>query len=72
MGFADIINVYDPSLITVGGSLALNNEHLILDPIRKHVGEHAWNRLPEIVLTALGDDVGLYGAVALALHPEEI
>ncbi len=72
IGFADIINVYDPSLITVGGGLALNNERLILDPIRRRVGEYAVNGLPEITLTPLGDDVVLYGAVALAFHPEEV
>jgi glucokinase len=72
MGFADLINAYDPALITVGGSLALNNEDLVLGPIKKHVGEHAWNRLPMIELTPLGDDAVLYGAVALALHPDEV
>jgi len=71
IGFASIIDAYDPSLITVGGAIALNNEHLTLDPIREGVGEHARNALPEIMLTSLGSDVVLYGAAALALHHEE-
>ncbi|MEM3692964.1 MAG: ROK family protein [Candidatus Bathyarchaeia archaeon] len=65
IGFADAINAYDPELITVGGPIALRNEELILPPIRKLVGNHTVNRVPEIELTRLGEDVGLYGAIAL-------
>ena len=64
IGFANVVNAYDPSLITVGGSVALENERLVIDPIKKHLREHACNRLPEVILTPLGADVGLYGAVA--------
>lgn len=67
MGFATVINAYDPSLITVGGSVALKNESAILSPVRKHVGEYAINRVPKIILTPLGEDVVLYGAVATAM-----
>jgi len=72
IGFANIINIYDPSLITVGGSIALNNPKLVLEPIKKHVKDYAVNRIPKIMLTPLGDDIVLYGAVALALDPSQI
>ncbi|RLG95888.1 ROK family protein [Candidatus Bathyarchaeota archaeon] len=71
IGFACVIDAYDPSLITVGGSIALRNESLVLSPIRKYVGEHARNRVPEIRITPLGDDVVLYGAIAMVFHPIE-
>ncbi len=67
IGFADVINAYDPSLITVGGTVTLKNEKLILSPIKKLVGNYAVNRLPKITVTPLGDEVGLYGAVAAFL-----
>jgi len=70
VGFACVIDAYDPSLITVGGSIALNNERMVIDPIKRHVGEHTRNRVPEILLTPLGDDVVLYGALALVFHPD--
>ncbi|HDD42285.1 MAG TPA: ROK family protein [Nitrososphaeria archaeon] len=69
MGFASIINVYDPELITVGGSITLNNQPLILNPILGKVKEYSVNRLPELRVTPLGEDVVLYGAIALASNP---
>jgi glucokinase len=67
IGFADVINAYDPSLITVGGTVTLKNVEAVLLPIRKHVGDYAINRVPEIKVTSLGENVGVYGAVAVAL-----
>lgn len=65
MGFATIIDAYDPELITVGGALALNNVDLVMKPIKQRVGDHAINRVPKIKITPLGDDVVLYGALAM-------
>ncbi|MEM2443603.1 MAG: ROK family protein [Candidatus Bathyarchaeia archaeon] len=64
IGFACVIDAYDPSLITVGGSVTLNNPDLVIDPIKRHVEKHARNRVPDIALTPLGEDVVLYGAIA--------
>lgn len=64
--FANLINLFDPELITIGGSIALKNPNLILDPIKRYVGGYAINRIPEIMLTPLGEDIVLYGAIALA------
>lgn len=72
MGVANVVNVYDPSLITVGGSVALNNVELVVNPLKRMVHEYAINRIPEITITPLGEDVGLYGAVALALGLEQL
>lgn len=67
MGFANVISAYDPSLMTVGGTVTLNNKRMILSPIRKYVGKYTVNRVPKIEVTPLGEDVGLYGAVATAM-----
>lgn len=68
IGIANVINVYDPSLITIGGAIALNNKELVLKPIKKYVKEFAINRLPRIMITSLGEDVGLYGALATVFN----
>jgi len=70
VGVADIVNAYDPELVTIGGSVALNNPELIMKPIRQYVARHVINRLPEIMITPLGEDIVLYGALALALEAE--
>ena len=72
IGFADIVNVFDPQLITVGGSMALNNPDLILEPILENIDRHLINRRPEIMITPLGEDVVLYGALALALRQSSL
>ena len=66
IGFANVVNAYDPSLITVGGTVTLKNKNMILSPIKKHVKDYVINRIPKIMVTPLGDDVGLYGAIATA------
>ena len=68
IGFADIVNAYDPELITVGGSIALNNHKLILDPIKENIHKHTINRIPEIKITPLGQDAVIIGALALAMQ----
>ncbi|MEM2369413.1 MAG: ROK family protein [Candidatus Bathyarchaeia archaeon] len=68
IGFACVLDAYDPSLITVGGSVALNNPSLVINPIKHYIGRHARNRVPEITLTPLGEDIVLYGALASVFH----
>jgi len=72
IGFAEIINVFDPELITVGGSVILKNKELTMPYIIKNVEKYTINRIPEIITTPLEEDVVLLGAFALALHPEFI
>jgi glucokinase len=73
MGFANITNLYDPSLITVGGSVAQSNRELVLNHIVRRLDEYTINKPPRVVLTPLGGDIGLYGALAVAfsLHEDE-
>ena len=59
---SNIIVAYDPELITIGGSVALNNPQFILDGINKYV-DHLL-KLPKIQITKLGEDSGLLGAGA--------
>ncbi|MHA1833323.1 MAG: ROK family protein [Candidatus Baldrarchaeia archaeon] len=67
IGFANIVNAYDPSLVTIGGTVTLKNKTLILAPIRKYIKNYTVNRVPKIIVTPLGEDVGIYGAIATVL-----
>jgi len=66
VGFANIVNAFDPELITIGGSVAMNNPELIVEPIKRRIDKHLINRKPEIRLTPLGADVVLFGGLAIA------
>ncbi|WP_135820471.1 ROK family protein [Halostella litorea] len=67
MGVANIIHAYAPLVIYVGGAVALNNEELVLDPIRERLDDMVFTNLPEVSLTTLGDDVVVQGALASAM-----
>lgn len=65
VGIGTVANFYDPGLITLGGGVVLNNSERILDGIRRHVDDYLLNSDPEIQVTELGDEIGIYGAMAL-------
>jgi glucokinase len=67
--FASLINIYDPSIIIVGGALALKHGALIINPITRYISNYVINRIPEIVITPLREDVVLLGAMATVYHP---
>jgi len=65
IAIADISNTLNPSLILLGGAVTLNNKELIIEPIKKYLPQHtAYNLLPQIEATPLGEDVCLLGAAA--------
>lgn len=71
-GFENVINAYDPEIITLGGSIALKNKpELVLEPIRRGVENSRGivTSRPKIELTPLGEDIVLIGAIALAVNP---
>jgi glucokinase len=72
IGFACVIDAYDPSLITVGGAVALNNADMVIAPIKRRVSDHARNRLPEIFLTPLGEYVVAHGALGMVFCQDDL
>ncbi|MBM4463953.1 MAG: ROK family protein [Chloroflexi bacterium] len=74
IGIVNLLHIFNPSLIVIGGSVAKAGE-LLFEPIRTTVRERAmasyyWENTP-IVPAALGDDVAILGAVALVLLQED-
>ena len=67
MGVANVVHAYAPLVVSVGGAVALNNEALVVDPIRERLDELVMTNVPEVRLTDLGDDVVVEGALASAL-----
>lgn len=70
LGVANIINILNPKVVVLGGGVIGAGE-LILEPVRRIALERAIPQLAsivEIVPAQLGDDVGLFGASAVALQ----
>jgi glucokinase len=63
-GMSDVIVAYDPALIVLDGSVALNNYSLLVPPMEEHIDRFL--PLPEIRLSSLAGDAPLLGASVLA------
>ncbi|KUO80940.1 MAG: ROK family protein [Vulcanisaeta sp.] len=64
-GIATVMNAYDPELIVLGGSMALNNKELFRAGIGRYLGRYLTVRAARIEFTEFGDDIGIVGAAAL-------
>jgi glucokinase len=66
---ADFLHIFNPSMVIIGGGVSQSGEDF-LDPLRTAMTEHVMSTkyLEHLALTisALGDDAGLMGALALA------
>jgi glucokinase len=67
IGVTNLVHAYAPLVVFVGGAVALENQELILDPIREALPSRVLTNVPDISLTTLGDDVVVKGALAAAL-----
>lgn len=69
IAIADYLHIFNPSIVIIGGGVSQSGE-IILAPIRSAMDAHVMSKtyLDNLTLTtsALGDDVGLMGALALA------
>jgi glucokinase len=67
-GIANLVNLFNPSLVIVGGGVARAGD-LLFGPVRRIVHQEAFERpgaAVRIVPAGLGDDVGAVGAAAVA------
>ncbi len=71
LGLSNIINLFDPDVMVLGGGVGVGAADLLLEPIRAVVEERSMPRLRRrtpIVVAELGTDVGLVGAASLCLE----
>lgn len=67
--FANLVDLYDPELITIGGGLAMKNRDLVMPPISERLPAYSFNRAPRVIPTPLGEDAPLLGAILAAYGP---
>ncbi len=66
---AQVITVLAPSVVVMGGGVSFVGEELFFRPLRRYVGQYVFPPLVgtyEIVPAQLGEEVVVYGALALA------
>jgi glucokinase len=70
IAMASLVNAFNPQIIVIGGGLTHIGEQLF-EPVRRVVAQRAFSAAAEVVQVVpaeLGDDVGVLGAAAVALH----
>lgn len=69
LAIANFIMIFNPSIVIIGGGVSQSGD-LLLEPVRKSIHQSVMSEhfLQDLIITqsALGDDAGLYGALALA------
>ncbi len=65
IAFANIANSFDPQIITVGGSIALNHPNLVTN-IEQEMRKHVKVSPPQVLLSPLDHHAVEYGALVLA------
>ncbi|MET1101213.1 MAG: ROK family protein [Pyrodictiaceae archaeon] len=72
-GLESIVNAYDPELVVLGGSIALNNPDLVFKPLRDCISKRDGivTKAPRLELASFGDDAVLIGAAAIAYTPPD-
>ncbi len=68
IGMANLVNLFNPQLIVIGGGL-MNIGELLFGPVRRAIARHALPTLAQavrVVPAELGADVGVLGAAAVA------
>jgi len=69
IGMATVIHYYNPEIVIIGGSIAINNSREILE-FRKYIDSYVMRgiRIPEFRISPLGDFAILKGAIALVFN----
>ena len=68
-GLASVINAYDPEVVTVGGSLGLSHNAILVKMAKKHLARYQTVRA-RIIATPLGGNAPLLGAAVAAWNPD--
>ncbi len=70
-GIANIINIFQPEILTIGGGVC-NEKDYLLKPLLARVESETYDRegVPKtkIVIAELGNDAGIIGAACLGIH----
>lgn len=73
IGIGNLVNIFNPEAIILGGGVMQGLKDLWLDKLRQQVYSSAFplnTRKLQIDVTKLGDNIGLYGCVAVIIDQE--
>jgi glucokinase len=65
VGFANIINLFNPEVLWLGGAVALNHYETVVEDIVDDVEDQIVNEMPEFDTCSLGDEAVIHGLRAV-------
>ena len=72
-GIVDLINIFQPEVICLGGGISKAGAYLT-EPVKKIMAKESYTRMskhrPKLVSASLGNDAGIIGAALLAAEKE--
>lgn len=74
-GVINLVNIFQPQLVCIGGGVSNEDEHLLIEPVRQLVRRECYGsskELCEVKKCMLGNDAGLVGAALLGRAIREI
>lgn len=74
VGVTNALHLYNPEIVVIGGGVSRMGD-ILFEPLRAEVEKRtmfAFRHDVPVVPTQLGDDIGLYGAVALVMANKEV
>ena len=74
-GIINLVNIFQPQLVCIGGGVSNEDEHLLIDPVRELVRGESYGAAKgscEIKKCLLGNDAGIVGAAMLGRQIREI
>ncbi|MFB6190401.1 MAG: ROK family protein [Candidatus Nanohaloarchaea archaeon] len=63
--FANLINLYNPEKIVLGGAVPLNHPEAVVEPLEEQVEEQSINEVPSIEVCSLEEEAVLHGLRAV-------
>lgn len=64
-GVANLVNIFDPELIAVGGGVALNHADIVVDGLQDRIAEESLNGVPKITTCSLREKAVIHGLRAV-------
>lgn len=64
-GIANIINIFDPEHIAIGGGVALNHPNIVVDGLQKRIEQESVNGVPHIEAASLREEAVIHGLRAV-------
>lgn len=73
IGIANLVNIFNPQIVVLGGGVAVGLQDLLFEPVCEYVHKNVFalhERDFKIEVSSLGEEIGLWGCLALVTKRE--